>query len=515
MLVVHGRQVAHDRCSHLALLSCVTAMLVFGCSSSPNDGSSSNGTGGASSGYGTGGAVSSVGGSGVGTGVISGGAAHTGGSQAGGAKSTTIGGAPQAGGSPATGGAPQSGGNLGTGGAPQAGGGSATSGTRPGTGGTTATTAGSTAGGAVAAGGNATGGKSSTGGTIATGGSKAVGGSSATGGTSAAGGATGTGTGPCDIYAAANTPCASAHSTVRALYGNFSGNLYQVRRASDKTVKDIPVLAPGGFVNISVQDTFCAGTTCTISILYDQSTYKNDLVKSGVAHWLPNGGVEANATSGKVTVSGHTAYGIYVTSGSNVAYRNNATKGVAKGNEAESMYMVVDGKRSSGSCCFDYGNAETTGNDDGNGTMEALYWGTDTTWGGKAEGNGPWVAADLENGMFKCAQGGWQTTATCMNDKSIIANYATAVLKGPAANTFAIKGGNSQSGTLTTMYNGVRPSPGYYPKKLQGAIILGTGGDGSNTGTGTFFEGAMTIGNPQDSVDDAIQANIVAAGYGK
>jgi len=25
----------------------------------------------------------------------------------------------------------------------------------------------------------------------------------------------------------------------------------------------------------------------------------------------------------------------------------------------------------------------------------------------------------------------------------------------------------------------------------------------------------MTIGNPADSVDDAVQANIVAAGYGK
>ena len=28
------------------------------------------------------------------------------------------------------------------------------------------------------------------------------------------------------------------------------------------------------------------------------------------------------------------------------------------------------------------------------------------------------------------------------------------------------------------------------------AVILGTGGDGSNGGTGTFFEGAVTIGNP-------------------
>jgi hypothetical protein len=90
------------------------------------------------------------------------------------------------------------------------------------------------------------------------------------------------------------------------------------------------------------------------------------------------------------------------------------------------------------------------------------------------------------------------------------------MVKGPAANTFAIKGGNAQSGTLTTMYNGPRPTPsGYYPKRLQGAIILGTGGDGSNGGTGTFFEGAMTTGNPGDAVDDAIQANIVAAGYGK
>jgi hypothetical protein len=65
------------------------------------------------------------------------------------------------------------------------------------------------------------------------------------------------------------------------------------------------------------------------------------------------------------------------------------------------------------------------------------------------------------------------------------------------------------------MWDGARPSPGYSPKKLQGAIILGTGGDGSNTGTGTFFEGAITSGNPSDSVDDAIQANIIAAGYGR
>jgi len=330
------------------------------------------------------------------------------------------------------------------------------------------------------------------------------------------GGSPGTNTGPCDIYAAANTPCAAAHSTVRALYGSYTGALYQLRRASDKTTKDVPVLTAGGIADISVQDSFCSGTTCTISVLYDQSPNKNDLVKSPVAHWLPNGGVEANAANAKITVNGHTVHGIYVTANSNVAYRNNATKGVAKGDQAEAMYMVVDGKRYNNSCCFDYGNAETSGNDDGNGTMEAVYWGNDTTWGGQGDGSGPWVAADLENGVFKGNKGGWQSQAIMTpSAKSVIATFATAMLKGPAGNHFTLKGGNAQTGSLVTMWDGTRPSPGYSPKKLQGAIIVGTGGDGSNTGTGTFFEGAMTNGTPPDSVDDAIHANIVAAGYGR
>ena len=71
----------------------------------------------------------------------------------------------------------------------------------------------------------------------------------------------GGGTGPCDLYGAGRTPCVAAHSTVRALYGSYAGNLYQVRRA-DGTTKDIAVLAPGGFANVAPQDAFCAGTAC-------------------------------------------------------------------------------------------------------------------------------------------------------------------------------------------------------------------------------------------------------------
>ena len=209
-------------------------------------------------------------------------------------------------------------------------------------------------------------------------------------------------------------------------------------------------------------------------------------------------------------VNGHTVYGIYVTGNAdNVAYRNNKTKGIATGDQAEAMYMVLDAKRFSSNCCFDYGNAETDGNAGANGTMEAIYFGTDMMWGGPGGGNGPWVAADLEDGMYK---GNTKNTPT--NTSITGMSYATTMLKGPSGNHFTLKAGNAESGKLETKWDGPRPTPGYSPKSLEGAIILGTGGDGSNGGTGTFFEGAMTIGNPPDSIDDAVQANIVAAGYG-
>jgi hypothetical protein len=50
---------------------------------------------------------------------------------------------------------------------------------------------------------------------------------------------------------------------------------------------------------------------------------------------------------------------------------------------------------------------------------------------------------------------------------------------------------------------------------MQGAILLGVGGDNSNGAIGTFFEGAITTGYSTDAADDAVQANIIAAGYGK
>jgi hypothetical protein len=427
---------------------------------------------------------------------------------------TATGGAPGSGGS-ASGGLSGSGG-LGTGGTSASGG-------RIGSGGISGTGGTATGAGGGSAGAGETGGHSGAGGAAghggggvqATGGSAGIGGGSGGGRGGAAGGGGGAGgtpaaLGPCDIYASGSTPCVGAHSTVRALYGAFSGSLYQVKRASDNTTKDIPVLASGGFADSAQQDTFCAHTTCTISIIYDQSPQGNHLPVSPPVHWLTSGGTATNATAAKITVGGHPVYGVYVVADAGNSYRNDSTKGVATGDQAEAMYMVADGKRYNNRCCFDYGNVETSGNDDGNATMEAINWGNITQWS-QGTGNGPWIEADLENGVYA---GGPITPNTVTTNTPLVATYVTLMLKGPSGNHFTLKGADAQSGALAVKWDGVRPS-GYSPMKKKGAIELGTGGDGSAGGIGTFFEGAVTSGTSSDAIDDAVQANIAAAGYGR
>lgn len=311
---------------------------------------------------------------------------------------------------------------------------------------------------------------------------------------------------PCDIYAAGGTPCVAAHSTVRALLSAYSGNLYQVRRASDNTTLNIGVLSAGGFANAAAQDTFCAGTTCVITIIYDQSGRGNDLTQA------PGGGAAggpdnlANASALPLMVSGHHVYGVFVAPGT--GYRNDHTSGIATGDSAEGEYAIFDGTHFNGGCCFDYGNAETSNNDTGNGHMEAIYFGNIKVWG-FGPGNGPWVMADMENGLYSGVNAGFNS-----NDQSITSHYVTAIIKGEP-NQWAIKAGNAQSGSLTTMYNGPRPNvAGYNPMHKEGAIILGIGGDNSKGSAGTFFEGAMTSGYPSDATENALQTSVVAAGYG-
>jgi hypothetical protein len=311
--------------------------------------------------------------------------------------------------------------------------------------------------------------------------------------------------GPCDVYAAGGTPCVAAHSTTRALYSGYSGSLYQVKRASDGATKDIGLLSTGGYANAAAQDSFCAGTSCVITVIYDQSGKGNNLTQGPGGGAAPGADNLANATAAPITVGGHAAYGVYIPSGT--GYRNNHTTGIATGDQPEGMYAILDGSHYNGGCCFDYGNAETDSHDDGNGTMEAIYFGNIKVWG-YGSGSGPWVMADQENGLFSGVNAGFNA-----NDPSINDRFVTAIVKGEP-NQWAIRSGNAQSGGLATDYSGPRPNvSGYNPMHKQGAIILGIGGDNSNGAAGTFYEGVMTSGYPSDATENAVQANITAAGY--
>ncbi|MBE1588994.1 hypothetical protein H4W80_007252 [Nonomuraea angiospora] len=255
----------------------------------------------------------------------------------------------------------------------------------------------------------------------------------------------------------------AAHSTTRALYGSYNGSLHQVRRSSDNTTQNIGVLSAGGYDNL------------------------------------------ANATAAPTTINGHKAYGVFVAPGT--GYRNNNTNGIARGDQPEGLYAVFDGTHYNGGCCFDYGNAETNSRDNGNGTMEAIYFGNIKVWG-YGTGNGPWVMAGLENGLFSGANPGYNA-----GNPTVSHRYLTAIVKGEP-NHWSIRAGNAQSGNLSTYYNGARPNAaGYNPMKKEGAIILGIGGDNCNSSAGTFYEGVMTSGYPTDATENAVQANIVAAGY--
>ena len=325
--------------------------------------------------------------------------------------------------------------------------------------------------------------------------------------------------GPCDIYAEGGTPCACAHSTVRALYGSYTGPLYQIRRVSDNKTMNIYPLAAGDAANTTPQDTFLKNTSGRISIIYDQSPNHNDLRK-GNGHWGPED-TEAVATEGMIKLNGHRVFGIYTHDGwspaPGVGYRNNVTKGMPTGNASEGLYMVCDAKRYNQWCCFDYGNAQTNGEASGPAIMECIYYGSSTQFN-KCGGNGPWVCNDMEFGMT-CGAHLSDTSNHSIDVANI--NFLTAIVKGganpgqPMRNFHAIKAGDAQKGRLEVHYAGPRDAAaGYYPLKLQGAIILGTGGDNSHSGIGTFFEGAIVTGCPTDATEDSLQANIIAAGYG-
>jgi len=216
----------------------------------------------------------------------------------------------------------------------------------------------------------------------------------------------------------------------RALYSAYDGPLYQVKRASDGTTATIGLLSAGGYVNAAEQDSFCSGTTCTITEIYDQSPEGNNLAVEGQPEMAgPASRPWPTRRRSRSTATRHTAW---------TSPRGPATETTTP-----------------------RGSRPATNNDDnGAGHMD---------------------------------------------------DFVTAMLSNNGQNTFELQGGNAQSGSLTTYWDGSLPS-GYKPMHQEGAIVLGTGGDNSQSDVGSFFEGVMTSGFPSASTDAAVQASIVSAG---
>jgi hypothetical protein len=214
--------------------------------------------------------------------------------------------------------------------------------------------------------------------------------------------------------------------------------------------------------------------------------------------------IGANAMALPVTAGGHQVFGVKVTPG--VGYRIDTAKGVPTGSQPEGVYMVTSDNLFNSSCCFDFGGGETSHTDTGNAHMNAIYWGS-ACWFGGCTGSGPWVEADLENGMYSTNIG-----PNSPNNTGVHFPFVTAWEKNNGTSNFTLKYGNAGTGGLTTTWSGPLPN-GYSPVHQEASVLLGTGGDNSDGDSGEFFEGAMTAGYPSDTTENAVQANITSAGY--
>jgi non-reducing end alpha-L-arabinofuranosidase len=396
-----------------------------------------------------------------------------------------------------------------------------------GAGGTTGSGGATGKGGSSGAGGASAGGATGSGGKSGGGGTTGSGGNTASGGSTGGGGSTTIGTGPCDIYAAANMPCGAAYSMVRALSSTYKGPLYQVRSGSSAkntgtggTFKDIGML-DDGYANSGTQDDFCTGTTCTVSKLYDQSGNGNDLVRgskgpTGNGDRSGEDDYEAVADKISVTAGGHKVYGLYIQKFA--GYRTGSAKGtgIPLGNKDQGIYELVDGTHYGSACCWDFGSVSPDPNT--YVTMNTIFFGTGF-WG-KGVSPGPWFGGDFEGGVWMGGTSagtpgapGSQTVAAVANtsNPSMTAPFSLGILHTPVGKYALRMADISTASDLTTAYDNTSPKTW----GNAGGIVLGVGGDNSNNSEGTFWEGAVTNGAPTNATDLLIMKNIQAVGYKK
>ncbi len=337
--------------------------------------------------------------------------------------------------------------------------------------------------------------------------------------------------GPCDIYETAGTRCVAAYSMVRRIYSAYTGPLYQVRSdshaentGSGGTLHDIGQTADG-FGDAAAQDAVCSGTTCTVSILYDQSGMGNDIIVATGGNeeggsYAAMDDFETIADEGPLMVGGHSVYSLYMDSrqGYRSPLDSEPGPGMPVGAEPQGIYMLADGTHYGTACCWDFGNVTSTPAV-GWHFMDTLFFGVGF-WG-RGDGFGPWFMNDMEAGVWAGGSNpgdpGWgdlnDVGPSNLENPSLKVPFAIGFTK-TSTSSWALRMADLQTADgLTTAYDGAFPST----KTLdhQGSVVLGVGGDNSNNSWGTFFEGAIVAGYPSDEAEDAVMQNVKAVGYGQ
>lgn len=336
---------------------------------------------------------------------------------------------------------------------------------------------------------------------------------------------------PCDLLNTAGTPCAAAYSLTRRMFAAYSGNLFQVERASDSTTLDVGTSSTTGEVAASPVTTFCASTTCYVSKIYDQTTNANNLTTASTSTMAlyqtsPYNGLPMLQTPAPTETVDATYPGTSQTGGSytgTVYYQTGgATRvggtGIPTGNSAISVYYVR-GNSALLNTEGDFGDMDSAVANSGKGDRFALgYSGANGTTNGAT--NAAYYCVDLEN-----------TTAapynlTCGASESVpVGNNAIEPVSVPSPPVFTLIGkytynatlssslvtiemADATQGTLTQVYNA---APAQAPS-LGGAVVLAEGGDGK-LAISSFQEGAIIPYTTTLTEDASVQSNI-AAFYG-
>jgi hypothetical protein len=331
---------------------------------------------------------------------------------------------------------------------------------------------------------------------------------------------------PGDVAEAAGTPFVAAHGMTRALFASYTGPLFKALRVSDSQEQDIGTVPSTGLVDTAALSSFCAGTSCKVTTLYDQSGNGNDLWRADDPNTNQPGTVRPCDLMDIQywPTSDGTQMPIAVETGpmwkakSQCLRNREKTKSMPVGATPQTEYAIFHAQYLNNNCCFNYGNTGNAIHYSGPGTLSALNFSKIAFWS-KGTGDGPWPMVDFETGVYagntaKCGSGvpaGVPCTTTGENaNPSVTFDIVTTMFKHNGVNHWALKTGNAQAGALSVNVDlGALPA-GYSPLEQEGGLGLGEGGAGDPNGTGGFSEGAVMVGETTNATDDAIQRSVVS-----